>query len=77
MLKPVSLLLPLPLFLAGAVPSPAHRATHPSPSVPPGAFQEMRWRFVGPYRAGWATVTAGVPGRPDTYYFGGAGGGIR
>ena len=76
MLKPVSLLLPLPLFLAGAAPSPAHRATHPSPSVPPGAFQEMRWRFVGPYRAGWATVTAGVPGRPDTYYFGGAGGGV-
>ena len=26
MLKPVSLLLPLPLFLAGGVPSPAHRA---------------------------------------------------
>lgn len=36
----------------------------------------MRWRVVGPFRAGWATVAKGVPDAPNTFYFGGAGGGI-
>jgi len=36
----------------------------------------LRWRLVGPYRAGWATVATGVPGAPNTFYFGGAGGGV-
>jgi photosystem II stability/assembly factor-like uncharacterized protein len=78
MLKPLALLLPLSLVPAPAPalrPPRPHHAKPPSP-VPPAAFQEMRWRFVGPYRAGWATVTAGIPDRPDTYYFGGAGGGV-
>lgn len=36
----------------------------------------LSWRLVGPYRAGWSTVTAGVPQEPDTFYFGAAGGGV-
>src|SRR5258706_15816689 len=35
----------------------------------------MRWRLVGPQRAGWGTCVAGIPERPDTFYFGAAGGG--
>lgn len=46
------------------------------PTLPPSALQGLRWRFVGPYRAGWATVGTGVPGQPNTYYFGSAGGGV-
>jgi photosystem II stability/assembly factor-like uncharacterized protein len=45
-------------------------------SVPPAAYGDMHWRLVGPYRAGWATVAEGVPGKPNTFYFGSAGGGV-
>ncbi len=40
------------------------------------AYAGMRWRFVGPDRAGWATMGEGIPGQPNTYYFGAAGGGV-
>ncbi len=39
-------------------------------------YSGMRWRLIGPYRGGWATMAEGIPGKPDTYYFGGAGGGV-
>ena len=39
-------------------------------------FSEMRWRNIGPYRAGWGTCAEGIPGEPDTFYFGAAGGGV-
>jgi photosystem II stability/assembly factor-like uncharacterized protein len=37
---------------------------------------ELHWRQLGPFRGGWATSVEGVPAKPDTFYFGGAGGGI-
>jgi photosystem II stability/assembly factor-like uncharacterized protein len=43
---------------------------------PPSAYGDMRWRLIGPFRAGWATVASGVPGDPATWYFGGADGGV-
>lgn len=36
----------------------------------------MRWRLVGPHRAGRVTAVAGIPGKPSTYYFGTPGGGV-
>ncbi len=36
----------------------------------------MHWRLLGPMRAGWSTMTAGIPDQPDTFYFGAAGGGV-
>ena len=39
-------------------------------------YEGMSWRQVGPYRAGWATMSAGVAGSLNTFYFGSAGGGI-
>lgn len=44
--------------------------------IPKSAYGGMQWRVVGPFRAGWATVTSGVPDQPNTFYFGGAGGGV-
>src|ERR1700740_3765051 len=73
-----SILLLLTLPIAGALSAqgpPLAPGPSPSGSMPVGAFQGLHWRFVGPYRAGWATVAAGVPGQPNTYYFGSAGGG--
>ncbi len=39
-------------------------------------YSSLRWRLVGPFRAGWATMAEGVPNEPNTYYFGAAGGGV-
>lgn len=39
-------------------------------------YGDLRWRQVGPFRGGWATVVTGVPAKPDRFYFGAAGGGI-
>lgn len=36
----------------------------------------MRWRSIGPYRAGRVTTVSGVAGDPATFYFGTPGGGI-
>ncbi|HSD72195.1 MAG TPA: hypothetical protein VLE54_05365, partial [Thermoanaerobaculia bacterium] len=45
-------------------------------TIDPSLFAEMRWRLVGPFRGGWATMAEGVPDEPDTFYFGAAGGGV-
>ncbi|MFN2476236.1 MAG: glycosyl hydrolase [Chthoniobacterales bacterium] len=36
----------------------------------------MKWRQVGPFRGGRADAIEGVPGEPNTYYFGAASGGV-
>src|SRR5438874_12404229 len=36
----------------------------------------MRYRLVGPYRGGRSLTASGVPGDPNTYYFGSTGGGV-
>lgn len=43
---------------------------------PESAYQDLRWRLLGPMRAGWSLVAQGIPDRPDTYYFGAADGGV-
>ncbi|HYT50449.1 MAG TPA: hypothetical protein VEL78_08665, partial [Pyrinomonadaceae bacterium] len=42
----------------------------------PETFSAMRWRLVGPHRAGRVTSVAGIPGKPAVYYFGTPGGGV-
>src|SRR5580700_5674489 len=42
----------------------------------PGLYNGMRWRQIGPFRAGRISAVAGVPGDPATYYLGTPGGGI-
>ncbi|MFN2532464.1 MAG: WD40/YVTN/BNR-like repeat-containing protein [Pyrinomonadaceae bacterium] len=39
-------------------------------------FSGLRWRLVGPHRAGRVTAVAGIPGNPAVYYFGTPGGGV-
>ena len=43
--------------------------------VPPESFSDLHWRLVGPFRAGWATCAAGIPGK-ETFYIGTADGGV-
>ncbi len=47
-----------------------------SQTIPVRTYADMHWRLVGPFRAGWATMAEGIPGEPNTFYFGAAGGGI-
>jgi len=42
----------------------------------PKNFSAMKWRLVGPHRAGRVTAVAGIPGQPSIYYFGTPGGGV-
>lgn len=60
------------LFFIGSC-SFAQTAT--TPPVDPKLFQDLRWRMIGPPRAGRVLPVTGVPGQPETYYFGSVGGG--
>ncbi|MEN6540630.1 MAG: hypothetical protein ABFC67_13565 [Mizugakiibacter sp.] len=55
----------------GAAVAPAYAAP-----VPQSMVAGLQWRLVGPFRAGWSTMAAGVPSQLNTYYFGAAGGGV-
>ena len=62
---------------AAQVPFPQGRAAMAGlQDIPLHSYSQFRWRLVGPFRGGWATMVTGVPGNPDTFYFSGAGGGI-
>ncbi len=39
-------------------------------------YSQLHWREVGPFRGGWSTMAAGIPGQPNVFYFGGADGGV-
>jgi len=39
-------------------------------------YSALKWRMIGPYRAGKANAIAGVPGNSSVYYFGADGGGV-
>jgi photosystem II stability/assembly factor-like uncharacterized protein len=63
-----SAVLLLAATLAGA-------ATSAQP-LDPSLYADLRWRLVGPFRAGWGTVAEGVPDDRATYYLGNAAGGV-
>jgi len=44
--------------------------------IPESLHSEMKWRVIGPFRAGKVNAVAGVPGNPGVYYFGASGGGV-
>src|SRR5216684_2556566 len=39
-------------------------------------YEGMRWRQIGPFRAGRVSAVAGIPGNAAVYYMGTPGGGI-
>ncbi|MEJ2215992.1 MAG: hypothetical protein P8099_05190 [Gemmatimonadota bacterium] len=61
--------LALALTLAGAAPAAAQ-------SIPDSAYSAMRWRMIGPFRAGRVLAASGIPGNPSTFYFGAVAGGV-
>lgn len=47
-----------------------------SQAVNPALFSDMRWREIGPMRAGRTRALAGVPTQPATFYMGAVNGGV-
>src|SRR5262245_30862955 len=47
-------------------------AQQPDPSL----YSGLRWRMLGPFRAGRVNAVSCVAGQPDTFYFGSVGGGV-
>jgi photosystem II stability/assembly factor-like uncharacterized protein len=58
-------------FVASPSPSPT-----PAGAIDEKLFKGMQWRQIGPFRGGRALTIEGVPGEPDTYYFGAVAGGV-
>ncbi|MGO9337573.1 MAG: WD40/YVTN/BNR-like repeat-containing protein [Terracidiphilus sp.] len=44
-------------------------------TVSPQLFNDMKWRLIGPFRAGRSVAVSGVPGEP-VFYFGAVDGGV-
>ena len=59
--------------VASAAPGTASPATA---VVSPSDYGDLRWRLLGPFRGGWATAVAGLPGEPASFLFGAADGGV-
>src|SRR5579864_517964 len=47
-----------------------------SQRVDTNLYSGMRWRQVGPFRAGRVSAVAGIPGNAAVYYMGTPGGGV-
>ncbi|HWE84797.1 MAG TPA: hypothetical protein VG267_07620 [Terracidiphilus sp.] len=62
------------MFLVAA--SVLSAASLVSAQVDPALFSDMRWREIGPMRAGRTRALAGVPSEPATFYFGAVNGGV-
>src|SRR5476649_1598792 len=59
-------------FLGGALP----RVLAQQARVDPSLYGGLRWRSIGPFRGGRVNGVSGVPGQPNTFYFGSVGGGV-
>jgi len=75
------LLLPAFLVLLGAITTSGQTKKNMQPAVSATAYSDslfngMEWRLVGPYRGGRAGTVTGVPGHPNLFYMGTAGGGV-
>ncbi len=44
--------------------------------VPETAYQDLRWRMIGPFRGGRTRAAAGVPNQPNLFYVGAVNGGV-
>jgi photosystem II stability/assembly factor-like uncharacterized protein len=44
--------------------------------VDPSVYSGLRWRSIGPFRAGRVNGVTGVPGQPNVFYAGSVGGGV-
>ena len=65
----------LVVLLSGALTVSVPAQQQP-PSIDPSLFADMRWRNIGPFRAGRTKAAAGHPSQPYTFYIGMCNGGV-
>ena len=70
MLKQISFVLTLLSLCWLAIPNLAAQ------QIAEDHYSSLEWRSIGPYRGGRSAAVTGVPGKPNLYYFGAAGGGV-
>jgi len=64
-------LLSLAIVICACIPSILSAQQFPS-----NLYSGLRWRLIGPFRGGRSNGVTGVPGQPETFYFGAVGGGV-
>jgi photosystem II stability/assembly factor-like uncharacterized protein len=64
------------LLIAATAPLATPAQENAPQQVSPQLFNGLRWRLVGPFRAGRAVAVSGVPGSDGTFFFGGVDGGV-
>lgn len=47
-----------------------------TPTYPEELYSSLDYRLIGPFRGGRSAAVTGVPGEPNLFYFGAAGGGV-
>jgi photosystem II stability/assembly factor-like uncharacterized protein len=52
------------------------KKTKDADPYPESLYSSMEYRLVGPFRGGRSAAVTGVPGKPNLFYFGAAGGGV-
>jgi photosystem II stability/assembly factor-like uncharacterized protein len=48
----------------------------PAQQFDPARYQDLRWRMIGPFRAGRTVAISGVPGQPNVFYMAPNNGGV-
>src|SRR5690348_15791529 len=71
-----ALIFALILAIFCLVPVRAQQTAASGSTVDPSLYSAMRWRLIGPYRAGRVSAVAGIPGNPAVFYIGLPGGGV-
>ncbi len=64
------------VFPLAAAAQPQSAAAPQGRPVPARYFNALRWRLIGPFRAGRVVAVAGVPGSATDFYFGSVDGGV-
>lgn len=78
-MKKYLLILMLVLWIHPFESSAQKKPATPAPgkqSFDESLYNGMVWRSIGPFRGGRSAAVAGVPGKPNLYYFGATGGGV-
>ncbi|HEY6245931.1 MAG TPA: hypothetical protein VIX17_18410, partial [Pyrinomonadaceae bacterium] len=65
----------LVLTFSGAVVTHFYSIATAQEKYPSNLYSGLRWRNIGPFRAGRVNAVTGVIGQPSVYYFGSVGGG--
>ncbi|MEO6656391.1 MAG: glycoside hydrolase [Pyrinomonadaceae bacterium] len=70
-IRPFRFILLTALIVLAAVP-----ARYYPQSVDPSLYQSMRWRMIGPFRAGRTVGAVGIPSQPNVFFMGVNNGGV-